>query len=226
MFRPLGHLKRLLEEKSVCLEEMPAVRIPDSGGKRHSPREETALFLRAMEGVRRLRKPNLAECNRPYPQSPAAQSEDDRVRMDLQALVETGRGFRVADTPEYIEGKGYCVPDETVRRLHQGVYAIQAHIDLHGMCAAEAMHAVDSFLHQATREGLRAVLIIHGRGLSSPRKPVLKTRLVQQLERSYWQKWILAYTSARNCDGGTGATYVLLRSRPVSKGRRRQGAPA
>jgi DNA-nicking Smr family endonuclease len=37
------------------------------------------------------------------------------------------------------------------------------------------------------------------------------------LTRGPWRKWVVAYSSARIYDGGAGATYVLLRERPVSK---------
>jgi hypothetical protein len=42
--------------------------------------------------------------------------------------------------------------------------------------------------------------------------------VVRWLTRGPWRKWIIAYSSARSCDGGTGATYVLLRtSRPAQR---------
>ena len=57
-----------------------------------------------------------------------------------------------------------------------------------------------------------SVLIIHGRGLNSKDQvPVLKTRLAQWLARGSWARLVLAFTSARPCDGGAGALYVLLR---------------
>jgi DNA-nicking Smr family endonuclease len=61
------------------------------------------------------------------------------------------------------------------------------------------------------------ILIIHGRGLSSPADPVLKTKVIQWLSTGPWRKWVMAYASARLCDGGAGATYVLLRNRPATK---------
>jgi hypothetical protein len=38
-----------------------------------------------------------------------------------------------------------------------------------------------------------------------------------------FRKWVLAYSSAKDCDGGLGATYVILKSQhpfvsPLSKG--------
>lgn len=65
--------------------------------------------------------------------------------------------------------------------------------------------------------GKRGVLVIHGRGRSSPSEPVLKKKVIDWLTHGTWRKWVVAYSSARPCDGGAGATYILLRERPVSK---------
>jgi DNA-nicking Smr family endonuclease len=60
-------------------------------------------------------------------------------------------------------------------------------------------------------------LVIHGRGLSSPADPVLKTKVAEWLCSNRWRKWVVAFTSARMCDGGSGASYILLRRRPLSR---------
>jgi DNA-nicking Smr family endonuclease len=135
----------------------------------------------------------------------------------LNNLIKHGQGFVVADTPEYMEGVGYHVHPATTRYLHRGNFSIQAHIDLHGLSAQTAEEEFNRFLKQALTSGKRAVLIVHGRGLSSPDKPVLKTKVHQWLTTGPWHKWVLAYSSARLCDGGAGATYVLLRQRPLTK---------
>jgi DNA-nicking Smr family endonuclease len=85
------------------------------------------------------------------------------------------------------------------------------------LTASAAKEVFEKFLRWAVNTGKRGVLIIHGRGLSSPSEPVLKKKIVDWLTRGPWRKWIVAYSSARLCDGGAGATYVLLRKRPVSK---------
>ena len=71
--------------------------------------------------------------------------------------------------------------------------------------------------------GKTGILVTHGRGLSSPAEPILKRKVEEWLTRGPWRKWVVAYTSARLCDGGAGATYVLLRPRPVSKRLKRRG---
>jgi DNA-nicking Smr family endonuclease len=139
------------------------------------------------------------------------------ILKKLKNLVEYGEGFHISDTPEYIEGTGYHVHPEIAKRLHRGDYSIQAYIDLHGLIVEDAKEALEKFLKRAVTTGKQGVLIVHGRGLSSPSEPVLKKKVVEWLTRGPWRKWVVAYSSARICDGGAGATYVLLRQRPVSK---------
>jgi DNA-nicking Smr family endonuclease len=73
---------------------------------------------------------------------------------------------------------------------------------------------VTDFLLESFKNGLRCVLIVHGRGLNSPESlPVLKEGLPQWLNRGRVRKVVLAFATARPYDGGTGATYVFLRNR-------------
>lgn len=121
---------------------------------------------------------------------------------------------RVWQTSEYMEGRAPGVTRELVRDLREGRFAVSRVLDLHGLTVAEAELAFESFMREALLRGDRCVLIIHGRGLSSPDKPVLKERVRFWLERGPFRRYVLAYASARPCDGGPGATYVLLSSKP------------
>jgi DNA-nicking Smr family endonuclease len=58
---------------------------------------------------------------------------------------------------------------------------------------------------------MSCVRVIHGKGRrSGPRGPVLKNVVNQWLQRN---GDVLAFGSARSIDGGSGAVYVLLRTR-------------
>jgi DNA-nicking Smr family endonuclease len=218
-FKPFQHLGRLLKMKSLPLcagTKLPASTETDS---LEDPACERDLFNEAMSGV----APILQDKYSPNDDVAAvlAQKEPCRPQCDvlrkLDELVHSGDGYIVADTPEYHEGVGHRVHPMATRHLHGGRFSIQAHIDLHGLSAPEAERAVDDFLREAIRSGKRAVLVVHGRGLSSPRRPILKTKVPEWLTRGTWRKWVMAFTSARLCDGGAGATYVLLRQRPVTR---------
>ncbi len=82
-------------------------------------------------------------------------------------------------------------------------------LDLHGMVVDDAEEAVRIFLKESLRRGYQCVKIIHGRGLRSPRGPVIKEALVRWLSGRH-RKHIAAFVTARQCDGGLGALYILL----------------
>jgi len=232
-FRPFEDLKSLL--KSIALKPAPSpANNPDKGILKTCDRDhgvsrqaenmlnkqasENELFLEAMIDVKPIHRGDRIE--HISTTSPPAGSDHDpesETLLKLNNLVKFGKGFVVADTPEYIEGTGYNVNPEIPKRLHRGDFSIQAHIDLHGLGVEDARDAFDKFFKDSITTGKRGVLIVHGRGLSSPDKPVLKTRVIEWLTCGPWRKWVIAFSSAKLCDGGAGATYVLLRQRPMTK---------
>jgi DNA-nicking Smr family endonuclease len=217
-FKSFQDLKALLENKPSSFPERHHHTDPIGHEEKQHPELEEELFKKAMEGVRPISRDNYVEriFQIELPES-SRDKEDAEILEKLTDLVKYGRGFNVADTPEYIEGTGYNVHLSLARRLHKGDYSIQAFVDLHGLVAEDAKEVFEKFLKWAVTTGKTGVLIVHGRGLSSPFEPVLKRKVVEWLTRGPWRKWVAAYSSARICDGGAGATYVLLRPRPVSK---------
>ena len=70
------------------------------------------------------------------------------------------------------------------------------------MGVEQAKGAFEEFLSGSITSGKRAILVIHGRGLSSPGEPVLKNKVRDWLTRSHWRKWVIAFSSAQCYDGG------------------------
>ena len=214
-FKSFQDLEVLVKNKSL-----PSRRdvVPKNREIEQSPELEEKLFKEAMEGVKPISKDKTirrhVQIELP---EPTRKREDAEAIEKLANLVRYGTGFTVSDTPEYIEGTGYNIPPSIAKRLHRGDFSIQAHIDLHGLRVDDAKENLEEFLDWAVTTGRRGVLIVHGRGLSSPSEPILKNKVREWLTRGPWRKWVVAYCSARKCDGGAGATYVLLRQRPVSK---------
>ena len=216
-FKSFEELKVLLETKVFS---SPDSRDSDLGAHedKRNPELDEEVFKKAMEGVTPISRDNYVERIFQIRLPEGSKNKDDaEVLAKLRNLVKYGIGFNVSDTPEYIEGTGYNVHPAVARRLHQGDYSIQAYVDLHGLRVDDAKEVFEEFLKWAVNTGKRGVLIVHGRGLSSPSEPILKNKVIEWLTRSPWRKWIVAYSSARRCDGGAGATYVLLRHRPISK---------
>jgi DNA-nicking Smr family endonuclease len=221
-YRPFENLKKRLKESSVSLEPRELKRRPCAMEKQNKQEDEQLLFMDAMEGVEPMIHEHIVfEQDLPSAKPLKGDPEAD-VLYRLQELVRSGDGFKVCHTSEYMEGIGYGVNPAIARRLHRGDFSVQSHLDLHGLVVDEARVAFEGFLKDAVDRKIRVVLIIHGRGLSSQDRPVLKKKVKKWLTTGKWRKWVLAFTSARPCDGGAGATYVLLRQRPATKRYRKQ----
>lgn len=84
----------------------------------------------------------------------------------------------------------------------------QVTLDLHGMTEKEARQELTRFIRSMKRKGLQKGLIIHGKGLHSESGGVLKKMVKNFLEMS---GDIGEFRHAARKDGGTGATWFLLR---------------
>jgi len=183
---------------------------------------EDTLFLQAMVDVKPLSKgsrivPPSGTHVIPSGCNNLESDHESEILLRLNKLIQHGEGFVVAQTSEYVEWTGFNVSPLVTRRLHRGDFTIQGFVDLHGLAVQEAKDTFDAFLKDAITTGKHAVLIVHGRGLSSPSKPVLKSKVYGWLTSGEFKKWIVAFSSARLCDGGAGATVVLLRHHPLPK---------
>jgi DNA-nicking Smr family endonuclease len=184
------------------------------------PPDDASLFRHAMQGVAKLDPASRDRVPAPAVEPRSPVSEDAEALALLSDLVSGQADFDISDTREYVEGHVVGLDPRLVRRLRRGDFAWQAHLDLHGMTAAVARDAVEQFVVKGARDGLRCLLIVHGRGLNSKDQvPVLKENMKSWLARGRIGRHVLAFTSAKAADGGAGALYVLLRrdrkARPI-----------
>ncbi len=171
--------------------------------------EEVALFRREMEGVRRLRH------DRAGPFRGAAPGG----RGGRRRLAEAGSDRAVPAWSDAFEPAGAEVGEvlffaragvqrSVVRKLRRGGFRPEGDLDLHGHTQAQARDALGRFLDGALERGARCVRVVHGKGYSSPRGPVIKGCVDRWLRQC---PEVVAFCSAQPADGGTGAVYVLLR---------------
>lgn len=92
----------------------------------------------------------------------------------------------------------------------------QAVLDLHGKTATEARGLLTAFLASSMGLGLEKVLVVHGKGNHSVGDPVVAEVVRQVLEESPIAG---AFGPAERHSGGTGATWVVLRKRPIFRDR-------
>jgi DNA-nicking Smr family endonuclease len=140
-------------------------------------------------------------------------------KQDLAAL-ERAEGFDVSFDDRYVRARAAGVSRETLSRLEKGEFPICAHLDLHGMPLDDARRAVDEFLASQQKRGHRCVLLITGKGKNSiGGRAVLREHVPEWLARGPSARRVLAFASARPCDGGLGALVVLMRAGSSSKNR-------
>lgn len=150
---------------------------------------------------------------------PDLSSIEAKRQLDLAEMAR-GDGFDVTYEDRYVRGRASGVSFETLGRLEKGEFPISAHLDLHGYAFEDARRAVDEFLASQQKRGRRCVLLVTGKGKNSPGgEGVLRERVPEWLARGPSSRRVLAFASARACDGGVGALVVLMRADSSSKNR-------
>lgn len=96
------------------------------------------------------------------------------------------------------------------KKLENRTLPIAATLDLHGKTQEEARVLLTDFIHYCYQHQLRYVRIVHGKGLSThSAHPIIKNQVCHWLPQF---PEVLAFQSAAQRDGGSGAMYVLLKS--------------
>ena len=210
---PFGRLK----QDRPAPPEKPAPALPEPPAPPPEPRQPLSdddLWALAIEGAAPLADRSARIKPDPEPIAVASGPLDPELAAydELRALVSGAAPFDIADSDEFIEGAARGLDHHVLRRLRRGEFAVQAHVDLHGLTREEARAELESFLSRARQGGKRCVLVVHGRGLhSKDQVPVLKDALKRWMNTARFADHVLAFATARPHDGGLGAVYVLLR---------------
>ncbi len=201
-FKDLNKILKKKRKKSPPKQELPTVE--------QTPSDEE-IYSEAMKEVDEITKFREMPVyhKRAGALSKATTSDDDALKA-LEEIVKGKRRIHLPDVPEYVEWIDSNYRDGILENLHQGKYSIQDCLDLHGAILEEAEEEVEKFLKESIRRNFRCVKLVYGRGLRSPNGPVLKGAVLKGLLYRF-RKYIIAFVSARQCDGGLGALYVLLK---------------
>lgn len=173
--------------------------------------DDAALFREAIGEVRRLEaQPPVPARPRPAPRP--RQREIDEA-LALQQSRQTGWFEATIEAAEALAYRRDEVPEKVLKALKRGQYSIGGELDLHQMRAAEAERWLREFLAESRAGGHACVRIIHGKGLRAAAGGSVLKALVDRMLRQ--RADVLAFASAPEAMGGTGAVLVLLaRKRP------------
>jgi DNA-nicking Smr family endonuclease len=183
----------------------------------HNAAEDANEFRAAVRGVKPLKQipsaPGLAK-PKPRPRmrraaTTAAENLDEMMPL-IASASQADATSREPSMSAALSFQRSGVRTQEMRRLRRGLYPVEDELDLHGLNQTAARDQLAEFIAGARDSGRRCVRVIHGKGYrSGARGPVLKTAVDLWLRR---HMDVMAFTSARAIDGGTGALYVLLRA--------------
>ena len=202
IYKVLSNLPEFVKDKKIPLKE--------------APQDERFVYAEAMEGVQQISH-DKALIRRPVPTKIRCKTMIEDPQQLLEEAVRDKRKLNVTNMPEYMEGYAEGINPVTLNKLKNSEFSIQKTLDLHGFSLEDAQKTFEEFITDSIKNGLNCVKVVHGRGLKSRNVPVLKDNLKSWIIRAINRKWVTAFSSARMCDGGPGATCILLNKNPVKK---------
>jgi len=215
----LKAIQRAMAERAAAAE---AARRAEEALQRQRVQTQR-LFERAVGPVTPLPPHGRALPFRQAVEPRAHQRERDEQAVMREALSDEFDVETLLLTDEQLSFVRPGMGPDVVRKLREGHWSLQGHLDLHGLRTDEAREALGRFVRESQRQGLRCVRVVHGKGLGSPgRTPVLKGRVLRWLVQ---KQEVAAFAQARPADGGAGALLVLLRAvdRPTSRPATKRG---
>ncbi|MBN2724732.1 MAG: Smr/MutS family protein [Deltaproteobacteria bacterium] len=202
---PFASLKSLVDEEETIrqrwgyVEKKEIIQVEE---KKEAPSSMEELF----PGVKPVENENYV------PVKPGRNNPPQIKHVYFEELISENLYFDIEFLDEYVSASTRELDPVIMRRLKNGEYSFQGHLDLHGYGWEDSRNMVIEYIENAFNSSIRCVLIVHGRGLHSEGdEPVIKKNLISLLTRGPLKRKILAFTSALPVDGGVGAMYILLR---------------
>ncbi len=172
--------------------------------------DDKSLFLDAMEDVQPLKR--CADIHWQPGRKARTPTHIDTLQLDN--FLTTGfLDVLPLGTPLEFQREG--LQQGVIDKLRSGKYSQQASLSLLRQPVEQCRQLLFSFMHQANQDGLRNVLIIHGKGRED--------RSHANIIRSYLARWlpefddVQAFCVAKEHQGGSGACYVALRKSEQAK---------
>ncbi|WP_282755982.1 Smr/MutS family protein [Desulfuromonas thiophila] len=144
-------------------------------------------------------------------EAPAVDEPRSEREQFLAAIGGLEPCFRDAFAEEEDEEAEPAAAPRRMKLLRQGRLRPQQQLDLHGCNSEQALERVRHFFNRCHHEGLQTVLLITGRGQSSPGGQPVVREAVERFLRQRAQAWVAEWARAPRQYGGEGALVVFLR---------------
>jgi len=197
--------------------EKKQVAPPPRPVKEHQDEDDATLFLRSVEGARRIagEPGSLPPRAEQAPEAKPRRESQEDVQLFLDAMQKIGTTLRSAASEPEEEGEERRSATSRTRQLRRGSISLSETLDLHGYVKDEALQQLARFISGAYHRGSKAVLVITGKGLNSPDGPVLQGSVNAWL-REQGKSMVVEVAQAPRDKGGSGAVVVFLRTKKTA----------
>ena len=172
--------------------------------------EDFELFQKEMRGVQKMDHGNIAQVNQPTKKKLDAQTLAKRAAAEgpMQtaetSLSDTQAMLNPVGSQASLSYRISTLQHKVFEDLKAGNLRWFEAVDLHGCTVEEARVAVLQIIQMAKDENQNVIKIVHGKGPEA----ILKTYVNGWLRQ---HRDVLAFVSAPEKQGGTGAVLVLLK---------------
>ncbi len=205
-FNLLKQFKKQISNPQPRVEvEAPAVKTPEQ-----EQADELELFRKQMQGVQKIDDGNIAKIEKAGKKKPDAQTLAKRaaaegpMQTDETALSDTQAMLNPVGSQAALSYRIATLQHKVFEDLKAGNLRWYEAVDLHGCTVEEARVAVLQIIQMAKDENQNVIKIVHGKGPEA----ILKTYVNGWLRQ---HRDVLAFVSAPENQGGTGAVLVLLK---------------
>ena len=198
--------KQITNPHSTAIAKQPEPKTP----AQQEPEDDFDLFQKSMQGVKKMDTSNIAKIEK-----------DKKKKIDAQTLAKraAATGPMQTDHAELSDTQAMLNPVASQATLSYRIGTLQHKVfedlkagnlrwfeavDLHGCTVEDARAAVLQIIQMAKDENQNVIKIVHGKGPEA----ILKTYVNGWLRQ---HRDVLAFVSAPEKQGGTGAVLVLLK---------------
>lgn len=168
--------------------------------------DDASGLMESLKGIRKLEFDRV-DLNQQKPRGTLRTPVPDAQNPDLVKLHNVPDPLASSPPEQWFQ---HGVQKKLKRKIRMGILPIDATLDLHGYSQHQAIDQLVEFLQQALNAQLRFLLIIHGKGYRSQSQAKLRPLVQLWLQQ---QPNVLAFCPAQPRDGGSGASYIYIKSR-------------
>ncbi len=173
----------------------------------HISEEDSELFRETVGSITPLKQDRVVQ-TKAKPSSKLKNREEHK-RLATQTFYDSEYEQNLLERGDELFFVRPGIQKQPIRKLRRGQFPIEDELDLHGLTVELARTELYNFLSDCHAHSLRCVRIIHGKGIGSEKKrPIIKNKVNNWLRQ---RNDVMAFCSAQQKDGGTGAIYLLLK---------------